>query len=218
MSQLDLSRRRGCGCLGCLPQLLGLAVILALLYFGVTAIVAPWIYNVGGRWRLLPTWEGVGTIHAPSRGGDYPIYVSFSPDSGGTRSTLQVTSADGWGAICTPAGKVFRLHVKAYAQGIVRDMNGHAFQLILENRPLTWSVTSPNYGDWKPRLELNGRWVGDTLVMSDGGTLTGAFLPDGGLNPHAPDVDQSGATALPITIVESTRSAFDAACKAHGGR
>src|SRR6185312_8411805 len=55
MSQLDLSRRRGCGCLGCLPQLLGLAVILALLYFGVTAIVAPWIYNVGGRWRLLPT-------------------------------------------------------------------------------------------------------------------------------------------------------------------
>jgi hypothetical protein len=216
MSEPDLSRRRGCGCLGCLPQLLGLAAILALVYLAIPAIIAPWIYNVGGHTRLLPVWEGVGTLHAPSRGGDYPIYVSFSPNYGGTKSTLQVTSADGYGAICTPAGQTFRLHIKAYAQGIVRNMNGHSFQLILENRPLTWSVTSPNYADWKPRLELNGRWVGDTLAMTDGGSLSGAFLPDGTLNPHPAGLDQAGATNLPITIVEGPRSAFDAACKARG--
>ncbi len=216
MSQLDLSRRRGCGCLGCLPQLLGLAAIIALVYLAIPAITAPWIYNVGGHWRLFPVWEGVGTIHDPARGGDYPIYVSFSPDTGGTKSTLQVTSADGYGDLCTPAGQTYRLHIKAYAQGIVRNMNGHTFQLILENRPLTWSVTAPDYHTWIPRLQLDGRWVGDTLVMTDGGSLSGAFLPGGSLNPHPPGLEQTGATSLPITIVEGPRSAFDAACKARG--
>jgi hypothetical protein len=91
---------------GCLGQLILVAVFLAALAMGVAAITNPWIFTVGGHFRLLPEWTGAGQIEGP--GGTYRIFVSFYPSRGGSR-ILPSTSVRGGGFICTPSGRNYQV-------------------------------------------------------------------------------------------------------------
>jgi len=205
-------RRRGC-LTGCLPQLFGLAVLGVVVVLGVNAIVAPWIYTVGHRTRFYPLWEGWGVAHDAARGGDYDVYLWFSPEPGGSH-ILPSTNVAGWGTICTPSGKTYPLRVYGSTRGVVRnDMDGRPFSFSLENRPWNWNFVPDSA--WLPKLTLAGRWSGDSLAMTDQGTLDAAFLPDGRLNPNPPYVAPVAGAGVPITIAEAGKSGFDAACTAH---
>ncbi len=187
-------RARG-GCLGCLPQLVGLVVLGLAVVIGVEWLTNPWIYSVGGRHRWLPLWQGVGEAQGP--GGRYRVWIWFSP-SNKSSHVLPSTSIDGSGVVCTPAGKKIDLHITGGASGVVySNMDGHAFRVEGDHRPFLWTFT----GAEPPRLAFSGRWVGDTLVMTDENSLAAAFLPNGEVNPkpapwHAPE------GGVPISFTE----------------
>lgn len=188
------SRRRG---IGCLPSLLILLLLGPALIVVIDLIFAPWIYSVGGRTRLLPTWSGVGV--AQTAAGPYTIHIWFSPSPSGSR-ILPSTSISGSGYVCTPSGQRYTLRVTGGAsERVWKNMDGHAFHLSAYHRPIFSSLT----GDRRPRLSFAGQWVGPNLQMNDEGSLAQAFLPDGTLRPgvigwHAKE------NMVPITFIETT--------------
>lgn len=180
-------RKRG---IGCLPGLLIFALLIPLFVATIDLIFAPWIYCVGGRTRLLPLWAGEGVAQTPS--GPYTLHIWFSPTPSGSR-VLASTSVRGSGYLCTHT-----FSVRGGASGrIWNDMEGHAFSLNTYNQPFF----SRLQGDWRPKLNFSGAWVGADLKMSDQGTLAQAFLADGSLS-----VNPRGARkedAVPITLTET---------------
>lgn len=92
---------------GCLIQVVGalmLGVIVALL---VIAITAPWAFYMGGGFHIIPMWQGWGRLHSTASGGDYVLFVSFSPRNG----TRGVPHVAGRGELCTPRGERYTLSV-----------------------------------------------------------------------------------------------------------
>ena len=161
---------------GCLGQFILLAVFLAALAVGVAAITHPWIFTVGGHFRLLPQWTGAGQIEGP--GGTYRIFVSFYPSRGGSR-ILPSTSVRGGGFICTPSGRNYQVKLTGGAPLTVwSDMNNKPFTLSTYTRGAFSSQHGP------PELRLKGRWNGPNLILNDEGTLARAFAPDGSLIAH----------------------------------
>lgn len=155
-------------------------MLLGLLAgFGFVAVVAitnPWIFTVGGRFRALPFWQGVGDIQGP--GGKYRIFVSIQP-SYASSHVLPSTSVSGSGWICGPSGRSYQIRVGGGAHEVVwRDMNNKSFALYTWQRE-TWSAKH-----LPPKLSLVGHWMGPSLVMDDTGTIASAFLQDGSLNPR----------------------------------
>jgi hypothetical protein len=166
-------QRRRVGCLG---QLILLAVLMVAVGIGVLGITNPWIFTVGGRVRLLPFWEGVGEIQGP--GGTYRIFVFFRPKN--TRSrVLPSTSVTGSGWVCTPSGRNYEVLVGGGAHEVVwRDMDNKPFVLYAYRRH------PGSTGHVAPKLDFTGRWAGPNLIMQDKGTIASAFLEDGSLNPR----------------------------------
>src|SRR5262245_66346481 len=78
--------------IGCLGQLLALVLLVGVGFIALMAVTNPWIFTVGGHYRALPFWEGVGELEGP--GGTYRIFVFFQPESGGFR---QLASTLVWG-------------------------------------------------------------------------------------------------------------------------
>jgi hypothetical protein len=195
--------------IGCLGSLLVLVVGAGAFFMIVNALFAPWIYTVGGG-RLLPLWQGVGEAHASS--GIYTVYVWFSPSPAGTR-ILPSASIQGSGYICTPRGERFALRITGGASGRVwKDMDGHTFGFSAYDRPAFWQF-SGGHADWRPDLKFSGRWAGPDLVMSDDGTVSRAFLPDGQLN-RGP-LPRTKAPALPVTFHEMNWWLAGRSCPAH---
>ena len=189
---------------GCLGQLILLAVFVVAVAMGVAAITNPWIFTVGGHFRLLPEWTGSGLIAGP--GGNYRIFVSFYPSRGGSR-ILPSTSVRGSGMICTPAGRNYSVRISGGAPlRVWSDMNNQAFTL----NTYTRGVFSTQHDG--PKLRLTGRWNGANLILNDGGSLAGAFAPDGGLIAHP--VTPAGAGKA-ITFAE-TDWWFGDPCPPHG--
>ena len=161
---------------GCLGQLVLLAVFLVALGMGVAAITNPWIFTVGGHFRLLPEWTGSGVVEGP--GGTYRIFVSFIPSRGGSR-ILPSTSVSGSGVICTPAGRSYKVRISGGAPlSVWSDMNNKPFTLNTYTRGAFSTQHDP------PKLRLTGRWNGPRLILNDEGTLARAFAPDGTLIAH----------------------------------
>jgi hypothetical protein len=176
---------------GCLGQFVLLGLLIVLGYIGIMAVTHPWIFTVGGRVRLLPSWEGAGEIQGP--GGKYRIYISFQPSSAGSK-VLPSTSVTGTGWVCAPSDHSYQIRLGGGAHEVVwRDMNNKDFGLYIWHRT-TWSTAHQ-----PPKLDFTGRWAGPNLVMNDKGTVARAFLSDGSLNakPGASGPPQ------PITFVET---------------
>ena len=180
-------RRRRLGCLG---SLVLLVVLGSVGYLALEAFTHPWIFTVGGHFRLLPFWQGVGEIQGP--GGRYRIFVFFYPENAGSR-VLPLTSVRGSGWVCAPSGKSYRVLMGGGTHELIwRDMNNKPFSLYTYRRNPGASLHSP------PKLDFTGRWVGPALVMDDQGTTASAFLADGSLNPKP----GAPGPARPVTFTE----------------
>jgi len=177
--------------IGCVGQLLALVLLVGVGYIALMAVTNPWIFTVGGRYRALPFWEGVGEMEGP--GGTYRIFVFFQPVSGGFRS-LPSTSVRGSGWVCAPSGHDYAVLIGGGAREVVwRSMDDKPFGLYIYQRNAGSSVHLP------PKLDFVGRWVGPNLVMQDNGTTASAFLADGSLNPGP----GAPGPARAITFVET---------------
>jgi len=138
-------------------------------------ILMPWGFYLGGSLHPYPGWQGTATVHASS--GDYVLTIWMYP-TGRSRLSGNPTFT-GNARLCTPRGERFALRLYAsMLEHAGRDTNGKPMQIDLRERQPFWSTTGSAA---RPRLTLRGKWENPDLVMSDGGTLSVAFLPDGRL-------------------------------------
>ena len=193
--------------IGCFGNLLRLVVVFALVGMAVLATIAvfaPWGYFLGGTFRVLPYWQGWGTMRSKA-GREYAVYFYMYTGSP-TRLGSAYLSGDGY--VCTPRHERIRLKLTALmGRHLNRNTDGEAITVHMYYRPAS-AVLNPTT---RPSLDFRGRWSGNSLVMTDGGSVDQAFLPDGNVNrgrlPAARD-------SLPITINGGTMGAFKAACDA----
>src|SRR5439155_15179178 len=61
--------------MGCVGQLLLVLVVVV----GITAVLQPWAFHIGGRWTPLSSWQGVGRL-VDSAGRPYGLYLFFTTD------------------------------------------------------------------------------------------------------------------------------------------
>jgi hypothetical protein len=196
-----MSRSRG-GCLGDLVRLVAVLALCGAALMVAIAVFAPWAYYLGGRFHVLPYWEGWGTMRSKT-GGEYVVFMSMRPGSP-TRLGSAYLSGDGY--ICTPRHERFRLKMNALmGRHLGRDTEGEAITVHMYN----WTVSRAVNPIRRPTIDFRGRWSGNTLVMTDVGSIYSEFLADGSVNrgrlPAARDT-------LPITINGGTMSGFNAAC------
>ena len=104
--RLPVRLRRGClGCLGSLVwQLAMLSSWAGILVIASISILAPWAFYLGGKFHILPYWQGWGKAHAKS--GDYLLYVQIEPTSRGSGMHLE-TNLTGTAYVCTPGERTF---------------------------------------------------------------------------------------------------------------
>jgi hypothetical protein len=196
--------RSGCltGCLADLPRLIAVFALCGLAVLATVAVFAPWAFYLGGSFHLLPYWQGWGTMRSKT-GGAYAVYFSMFVGSP-TRLGSGYLSGDGY--ICTPRHERIRLKMNAMmGRHLERNTNGQAITVHMYYR----SVSSALNPSTRPSVDFHGRWSGNSLVMTDGGSISSAFLPDGSVNrgrlPAWHDT-------IPVTINGGTWSAFRATC------
>ena len=200
--------RKPQSCLGCIGSLLGISALAAIVYLLTLAIIAPWMYFLGGSFHLLPFWQGWGKLHSSS--GDFVLYVLLSEPQ---NSRLGYMYISGTAELCTPHGETF------HAMHVIASFGSGHFGLNSEHQPMALNIY--NYGafgsfktDHRPRFDLYGSWQGPDLVLEDHGSLASAFLPDGEAY-LGPEANQPAAgDNLAITLVPGSVSAFKAACSA----
>jgi hypothetical protein len=219
MSTLPVPRRTGHPWL----RLLGVLVIVGAVLLGGTALFQPWAFYMGGRFHLLPYWQGWGRLHSNSAGGDYAVYVYFSPQ---VRRYSGLRSVTGTAVLCTPRGQKFSLKLggsfgppddaASRSRGFhmpgpdSRDLNGRSASFFMYNRTAQHIF---NGGNSRPDLELRGRWNNPDLALDDHGSLARNFdhnatlFPDGKNHPYMGEVS-------PVTLHEGGKSDFEAACAA----
>ncbi|HLV89352.1 MAG TPA: hypothetical protein VKV39_20370 [Candidatus Sulfotelmatobacter sp.] len=210
-SSLPRRPRSRWGCLGCLPRvilILAGGVVLLLL---ITAVFAPWGFFLGGKFHVIPYWQGWGT--AQTKSGKYVVYVRFEPRPSGS-SVYPAPSVRGLAYVCSPRGETFRMHLGGgMRRGIGTNTNGEKISLYAYYYPAFFG----NFrADRKPGIEIRGQWQNPNIVGDDHGSLFRAFLPDGtvdrGQGPvrHVPYPGE----ITPITLIPGSYSDFEAACKA----
>lgn len=193
---------------GCLMQLVYALLLGIVVVGGITALVAPWGFFMGGRFHVLPMWQGVGRLHSNRAGGDYVLHIWFYPS---IRKGTGLTHVAGNGELCTPRGEKFYLGLGGdFEKNLRLDTNGKKATFYMSNR----SVKSQFSGKDAPHLELRGRWNNPDLVLDDHGSIARAFEPDATLyTGHSPSRPYM-AEVSPVTLHEGGRADFDAACKA----
>ena len=177
---IDRQRPRR-GCLGCLAHAIWVLVVATAAYgiFWVASVHVfyPWAFYFGGHAHWLPIWQGIGRMHTDQ--GDYTLTLYIYPTHGGR--TFNLPSVKGTGMLCTPRGDRFKLFVYGgLSEKTGSDTNGKTMSIRYYQHPFFGGI----YGNYEqpPRLFLRGTWQNPDLVMDDGGSLAGAFLPDGSLN------------------------------------
>jgi len=208
-AQLGARTRRRSGCLGCIPQLVVIFVLAAVGFVLITAVFAPWGFYMGGKFHIIPTWQGWGTLQAKS--GRYQVYVYFYPRPSGSR-IMPGPTVGGSAYVCSPRGEHFYMRLRGdMRRGIGLSTDGEKISLYMNNHSSFYSNFT---SDYRPSLELRGQWQNPNLVMDDHGSISRAFEPDGtvyrghgGSRPYPGDI-------TPITLVPGSYSDFEAACKA----
>src|ERR1700733_11821034 len=191
-----VKNRRRAGCLGCLGQS-ALALFLGLLLTaGLTALLFPWAFFLGGNFHLVPYWQGWGKLHGNS--GDYIVMVQIEPTPRGSRVYLEA-GLSGNAYLCTPRGEQFYMRLGGGMRPHLNlSTDGESIHLYMYNWP-AW------YGgfisDHRPSIEFRGRWRNPNLVMDDHGSIANAFQPDGSVyRGHDPNHPYS-TQGIPITFV-----------------
>jgi hypothetical protein len=189
---------------GCLVQVLGALALGVVVLYAIYAVFAPWAFYMGGSFHLYPGWTGWGKLHS-NIAGDYVLFVTISPTTGGRGTYRAVPHIRGQGIVCTPRGERYRLRVGGdFGKSSGTDLQGKTAYLYANN----YSVFS---GSTNPSLEFRGKWNNPDLVLDDQGSINRAFDPGGKLvtNHHMRPYIQE---VVPLTLHEGTRADFDAAC------
>lgn len=186
-----------------------LLILGCVLVIAITGIFAPWAFYLGGKFHILPYWQGWGKLHAQS--GDYVLLVRIEPTSRGSKMYLS-TNLTGMAYICTPRGETFSMTMGgSMRKHLNLSTDGEAIHLYMHYRPWSYGFTGRN-ADLRPGLDLRGQWRNPNLVMDDQGSIAKAFLADGsvyrgkGWNPN------SKPELLPVTFVQGSYSNFKAEC------
>jgi hypothetical protein len=193
---------------GCLMRLVYFVLLASITVLAITAVFAPWGFFMGGRFHLIPMWQGWARLHSTMAGGDYALFVRFSPRSarGGGPHVF------GSGLLCTPRGEKFSLNVGGdFQRGYGINLQGRTAYLYMDNSSVTGRALGRSP---RPELELRGKWNNPDLVLDDHGSIARNFEPDAtlytGHSPTRPYMRE----VVPVTLHEGSRSDFDAACKA----
>jgi len=203
--RIDAPPRKKDSCLGSLFKLIILFLLLGVGILLFLAIVSPWAFFLGGKFRVLPYWEGWGRLHSKISG-DYVLFVYFEPDPAGRMGTY----VDGIGYVCTPRGEKIRLTlIGSMRKHLNVSTDGEKMYIKVYHRPIGGFS-----GERRPRIELLGHWKGPNLVMNDDGSISRSFQPDGsvylGNDPNRP----YRLEVIPITLTEGSYSEFESACTA----
>jgi hypothetical protein len=191
------------GCLGCLGKLVVYFVVGAIVVLAITAAFKPWGFFLGGKFHIIPYWQGWGRMQAKS--GNYILLVRLEPNIKGRQSS----DIRGVAYLCTPRGERFRLTLTGnMRRNLNLSTDGEAIRLGMSYRPYGSFFS----GDARPSLELRGHWQNPNLVMDDNGSISRAFQPDGRVylghdrnRPYAPEIVQ-------VTLHQGSSSEFEAAC------
>jgi hypothetical protein len=73
------------GCLGSLAKLVLIFALGAVLVLAITAAFKPWGFFLGGKFHIIPSWQGWGTLHAKS--GNYILLVDLNTNIKGRRAS-----------------------------------------------------------------------------------------------------------------------------------
>ena len=201
---VGIPARKKQGCLGSLWRLALVFAFAGVVVLVTIAIFAPWGYYLGGKFHVIPDWEGFGRLHSKISG-DYVVYVYFWPSSPGLVSSF----VTGIGYVCTPKGVKKRLNLVGTMQKHLHvSTNGEAIYIKVYN----WQAFNIN-SEKRPRLEFEGHWQDPNIVMNDDGSISRAFQPDGsvwlgheGNRPYRLEV-------IPITFTPGSYSEFESACQ-----
>src|SRR5215470_2758517 len=205
---LTNARRRRSGCLGCLPQILVILLLGAVVMLLITAIFAPWGFFLGGSFRIIPYRQGWGILHAKS--GKYVVYVGFQPRPSGSR-IMPGPSVGGTGFLCSPRGEIFYMHLGGgMRRGIGTNTDGEKISLYMNHWPRFFGGFT---NDHRPSIELRGQWKNPDIVMDDHGSISRAFNPDGTVDRGHSNKPYPG-DITPVTLVPGSYSDFEAASKA----
>ena len=201
-------RKPRVGCVGCLGHTAWILAVGAIFLLASTAVFYPWAFYLGGKFHILPYWQGVGKLHAKS--GDYVLFVRLEPTPRGSGMYLE-TNLTGISYICTPRGESLRLSLGGgMRKYLSRSTDGEAIHLYMIYRPWNFQFIS----DRRPHLSFRGHWHNPDLVMDDDGSIGRAFQPDGtvyrGNDPNRPYRQD----VLPVTFTPGSYSDFEAACGA----
>ncbi|HET9285542.1 MAG TPA: hypothetical protein VFR24_26625 [Candidatus Angelobacter sp.] len=194
--------------LGCLMQIVLVLVVCGVLMMAVTALLTPWAFYMGGRFHLLPYWQGWGRLHSNSAGGDYAVYIYIYPKTGRGLGTTHLT---GNALLCTPRGEKFSLRLGGdFQKGTRRDTNGRTASFYMSPYTLKSQFTSQYQ---RPELELRGRWSNPDLVLDDHGSIARNFTSDAQVRTSLNGVPYMKEVS-PVTLHEGSKSEFEAACSA----
>ncbi len=199
-----MMKRRG---LGCLSRLLFAVVVVVVLTGATAAVFAPWSYFLGGRFHLIPLWQGRGQVR--TRAGDYVVYFWIMPAPGGR--TFNTPRFRGWAYVCTPKGERLSLRTTAVLRGHDgADTNGKGMHVSMYSRPWYYSFT----GTWdrRPELEFEGKWQNPDLVTNDVGSVSRSFLPDGSVY-RGPPRDRPRGEPVPVVFHETEWSGWWSGCR-----
>ncbi|HKV93105.1 MAG TPA: hypothetical protein VJW20_11215 [Candidatus Angelobacter sp.] len=198
--------------LGCLTRLVLLLLLVGAVMAGVTYLLSPWAYYMGGRFHLFPAWQGWGRLHSNSAGGDYAIYIYFTPRSSRFSGLRHVS---GRALLCTPRGERFSLDLGgdfSKPDGGLRghDLNGKSASFYMFNRTAAhiFNGASP-----RPELKLKGHWQNPDLVLNDDSSIQRSFDHNANLYPEHANRPYKGEIS-PVTLHEGSKSDFEAACAA----
>jgi len=181
-------------------------VIGIALYAATIAIFAPWSYYLGGRFHIVPGWQGAGTMHTAS--GDYVLQLFISPQPGGR--TFNLPYFGGSATLCTPRGERYTMRVSAgMSEHPGTDTNGQHMGIDMYSRPWNYQLTN----DGRPRLSFRGRWQNPNLVVDDGGTLSRAFLPDNTVYHGPPSRQPRARETVSLVLHEIPWTAWLADCR-----
>ena len=189
---------------GCLTRLLLILLMGSVFVLAIDAVFAPWSFFMGGKFHMIPMWQGCGRIH--SAAGDYVLFVRMQPATG----MRGVAHVKGIGALCTPRGETFALTLGGdFEKYMGSSTDGKRVYLYMHKRSGFFTSTA---SDTRPGLEFHGAWHNPDMVLDDHGSLSRNFKPDGTLYElhHQP----SARDVLPLTLHEGSRSEFGSACKA----
>ena len=205
LSPPNLQSKSRQGCLGSLAKLVMIFALGAVLVLAITAAFKPWGFFLGGKFHIIPSWQGWGLLHAKS--GNYVVQVNLNTNIKGRRSS----DLRGVAYLCTPRGERFRLILTGNMRKHLNlSTDGEAIHLGMSYMPYGSSFS----GDSRPSLELRGRWQNPNLVMDDNGSISRAFQPDGSVY-HGHDRNRPYAGEIvPVILHPGGSSEFEAACAA----